>query len=162
MVPHTKSLLMGLGLGVLLGIWGTYRSLNAPDPSRAQYPQAAIDVVTRATDMLNEHGHDAFTMFERDGFFNRADSYLFILAADGTNIYHAADSSQVGENFSVLRDIDLRPFGLILVTDAHPDGVWSAYRWNNPMTEEAEWKLTFTRQSRQGHIVAAGIYAGPK
>lgn len=150
MSSPVKSLLMGLIIGVLLGIWGTYQSLHVPNPLRAQYPQAAINVVTRATDMLNEHGNDAFVMFDRDAGFNRPDSYLFVLAADGTNIYHAADSSQVGENFSVLRDVDQRPFGLQLVTDAAPDGVWSAYRWNNPATDKTEWKLTFTRQSQQG------------
>ena len=162
MPSRTKSLLMGLVVGFLLGVWGTYQSLHAPNSLRAQYPQAAIDVVTRATDMLNEHGNEAFALFDRDARFNRPDSYLFVLAADGTNIYHAADSSQVDENFSVLRDVDLRPFGLQLVTYADPEGGWSAYRWNNPVTGNAEWKLTFTRQSQQGHIVAAGINAGPE
>ena len=160
MSPRAKSLLMGLTVGVLLGICVTYQSLHAPNPLRAQYPQAAIDVVTRATNMLNDHGNEAFAMFDRDARFNHPDSYLFVLAAEGTNIYHAADSSQVGENFAVLRDVDLRPFGLQLVTDADPEGVWSAYRWNNPVTGKAEWKLTFTRQSQQGHIGAVGIYAG--
>ena len=66
MSPRAKSLLMGLIVGVLLGIWGTYQSLHAPNPLRAQYRQAAIDIVTRATDMLNEHGNDAFAIFRCD------------------------------------------------------------------------------------------------
>lgn len=160
MPPQAKSLLMGLGLGAVLGFWATQFITPTAVDMRTQYPHAAVQLVTRATNMLNMDGHAAFEAFDRDPSFNRVDTYLFVLSADGTNIYHAADRSQVGENFAVLRDVDQRPFGLQLATDAAPGGVWSAYRWNNPATGAPEWKLTFSRQSRQGHIVAAGIYAG--
>lgn len=160
MSRQAKSLLMGMIFGLAVGLWGGYGMRETPLRAREQLPRAAIEVVNRATDLLNEYGHEAFAAFDQDSRYNRADTYLFVLAADGTTLYHAADAAQVGENFGVLRDIDQRPFGLQLVSDAAPDGVWSAYRWNNPATGKAEWKLTYTRQTRQGHIVAAGIFGG--
>ena len=163
MSQRAKSLLMGAFFGVVLGAWAMHYWLAAPPPAtRAQYPHAAIEMVTRATNMLNTHGDEALAMFDRDARFNRPDSYLFVLAADGTNIYHAADSAQVGEDYSILHDINQRPFGRQLVNDIDPQGVWLAYRWNNPATATPEWKLTFTRQTQKGHIVAAGIHGGPE
>ena len=160
MSRHATSALMSGLLGLIIGLSVTYWPSARLIISREQTPRAAIEVVNQATALINKHGFDAFDLLDRDASFNRPDTYIFILAADGTAVYHAADRTQVGESFANLRDIDQRPFGLRLITDAAPEGVWSSYRWQNPATGQAEWKLTYTRQSRQGYIVGAGIYGG--
>ena len=151
----------GISVGLLLGFGVLQWQADEPVAPRAQTPRAAIEVVTRVSDLLDAHGHEAFELLDRDPTLAHPDTYIFVLSADGTNIYHAGDSTQVGTNFVGPRDVDHRPFGLGFITDVAAAGVWSAYRWNNPATGHPEWKLTFTRQTKQGHIVGAGIYGGP-
>lgn len=159
MPQQAKTLLMGAAVGLLLGVLSVQWQPQGATSHRDALPQAAVKVVNRATELINEMDYRAFEIFDRDAFFNLGDRYVFVLAADGTVIYHAADRSQIGADFAALRDIDRRPFGRHLITDVSPDGVWSAYHWRNPISQSTAWKLTFTRQTRQGHIVGAGIFA---
>lgn len=160
MPQQAKTLLMGGALGVLIGFLVAQWQPQSALSHRDKLPRAAIQVVYRATALINDMNHETFGMFDRDAFYARGDAYLFVLAADGTTLYHARDRSQIGTDFTRLTDEDGRAFGQTMINDTSPDGVWSAYRWHNSATGRSEWKLTFTRQTQQGHIVGAGIFAG--
>jgi signal transduction histidine kinase len=160
MPKRFNSLLMLFALGLLVGWIGG--GASAPDTSHAnlQLPSRAIAIVDKAHRLINQDDLMAFEEIDRDPTFHQGGLYLFVLSADGENIYHAADRTQIGEDFSRKLDAKQRPYGQQLIRDVSSRGVWHAYQSNNTASGHDEWKLTYARQTRQGHIVASGIYAG--
>ncbi|MGB0478722.1 MAG: hypothetical protein ACPGJJ_05170, partial [Parvibaculales bacterium] len=48
----------------------------------------------------------ALQQFDREADFNSGGVYLFVLDAEGQNIYHAADRTLVGSDFAKMVDLD--------------------------------------------------------
>ena len=160
MPKQFKSLLLVFALGLLLGWAGGTFSLPEPKATRAHLPSKAISIVDKAHRLISENDILAFREIAKDPSFNLGGLYLFVLSADGENIYHGADRTRVGENYATKVDAKNRPYGQSFIRDVSPSGVWHAYQTKNTASGYDEWKLTFARQTHQGHIVASGIYAG--
>lgn len=87
MPQQAKTLLMGVAVGLLLCVLSVQWQPQGATSHRDALPQAAVKVVNRATELINEIDYRAFEIFDRDAFFNLGDRYVFVLAADGTVIY---------------------------------------------------------------------------
>ena len=116
-------------------------------------------MVDKAYRMITEGGLFAFNAMDKDPGFYQDGLYLFVLSADGENLYHSADRTLVGQDFSGKRDVKNRPYGQRLIRDTAAQGVWHAYETGNTASGENQWKLTYARQTDRGHIIAAGIFA---
>lgn len=117
-------------------------------------PARAVAIVHKAQAMIDESELlVALQQFDREADFNSGGIYLFVLDADGQNIYHAADRTLVGSDFAKLVDLDGRRFGKKLITDTAAAGVWHSYR------TRAGWCFTYARKTRNGQIIAAGFSA---
>ena len=117
-------------------------------------PARAVAVVHKAQAIIDDNELlVALQQFDREADFNSGGIYLFVLDADGQNIYHAADRTLVGSDFAKLVDLDGRPFGQNLITDTAKSGVWHSYR------TRIGWRLTYARKIRSGQIIAAGLSA---
>ena len=95
----------------------------------------------------------ALQQFDREADFNSGGVYLFVLDAEGQNIYHAADRTLVGSDFAKMVDLDARRFGEKLITDTAQSGVLQSYR------TRAGWHITYARKTRNGQIIAAALSA---
>ena len=117
-------------------------------------PARAVAIVHKAQAIIDDNELlVALQQFDREADFNSGGIYLFVLDADGQNIYHAADRTLVGSDFAKLVDLDGRPFGQNLITDTAKSGVWHSYR------TRIGWRLTYARKIRSGQIIAAGLSA---
>lgn len=117
-------------------------------------PARAVAIVHKAQNIMQDGAiAAAVKAFDRDGIYNRGGVYLFVLDADGQNIYHAADRTLTGTNFATLKDLDGRAYGQNLVRDATKSGIWYAHR------ARGGWRLTYARKTAHGYIVAAGFNA---
>lgn len=160
MPKRFNSSLLIFALGLLVGWVGGTSSLPEPKASRAHLPSRAISIVDKAHRLISKNDIMAFDEIDRDPTFNQGGLYLFVLTADGENIYHGAARTQVGTSFARKVDAKQRPYGQKLIDDVSSRGVWHAYQSSHTASGHDEWKLTYARQTRQGHIVASGIYAG--
>lgn len=163
MLQQRISLLMAVSIGCfgfLIGALMVMFAETRSDVHRMQSPHAAIELVNRAHKLVSQDDIAAFDIMDDAPSFYQGDLYIFVLARDGVNLYHAADRTLIGTNFASLKDVAGRPFGQKLIADISPHGVWHAWQWDNPASGRREWKLTFARQTEQGHIVAAGLYGG--
>lgn len=160
MTQQRFTLLMVLAFGFLFGMVVATAPPPQPDVQRMDLPQATIDLVNRAHQLVSEDDLAAFEIMDDTPSFYQGDLYVFVLAADGINLYHAVDRTLVGTDFSRLQDPTGRRFGKQLIADTSSTGVWHVWQWDNPASGRREWKLTYARQTPQGHIVAAGIFAG--
>ena len=117
-------------------------------------PARAIAIVHKAQAIIDENELlVALQQFDREADFNSGGIYLFVLDADGQNIYHAADRTLVGSDFAKLVDLDGRRLGKKLITDTAAAGVWHSYR------TRLGWRFTYARKTRNGQIIAAGFSA---
>lgn len=117
-------------------------------------PARAVAIVHKAQHLIEDNELvSALRKFDGESDFNSGGIYLFVLDADGQNIYHATDHTLVGSDFTKLVDLDRRPFGQNLITDTAKSGVWHSYR------TRIGWRLTYARKIRGGQIIAAGLTA---
>ena len=159
MPKRFTSLLMVFACGLLVGWLGANASQPAPPSAQAHVPSRAISMVDKAYRMITEDGLFAFNAMDKDPGFYQDGLYLFVLSADGENLYHSADRTLVGQDFSGKRDVKNRPYGQRLIRDTAAQGVWHAYEPGNTASGKPQWKLTYARQTDRGHIIAAGIFA---
>ena len=101
----------------------------------------------------------AFETFNElpDPEFRRADLYIFVVAADGTTLAHAANPSRVGQNVSGMMDVEGTPFGAMFLEQATPEGAWVDYKWQDPVSGEIEPKSSWV-VLHDGHIFGCGVY----
>ena len=117
-------------------------------------PARAVAIVHKAQQLIDEDELvSELRKFDSENDFNSGGIYLFVLDADGQNIYHAADRTLVGTNFAKLVDLDGRPYGRHLIADTARSGIWHSYR------TRVGWHLTYARQTPRGQIIAAAIAA---
>lgn len=126
-----------------------------PEAGPVDHPPArAVAMVHKAQQLIEDNELvSAFRKFDGESAFNSGGIYLFVLDADGQNIYHAANRTLVGSDFAKLVDLDGRPFGQNLITNTASSGSWHSYRTG------IGWRLTYARKIRGGQIIAAGFTA---
>lgn len=124
-----------------------------------------MTLVRDAAAILEEHGEDAFPQLRMPGSrWHRDETYLFVVAMDGTRVLHAAEPEAEGDNVLAMEDIIGRPFGrMFLETAAGPSGEgWVHYMYPRPASLFPEWKSTFVKRvtfpSGKRHVVGSGIY----
>ena len=96
------SLLLAVAFGFLFGIVVMTARQPQPDRFRMDLPHAAIALVDRAHGLVSDDDLAGFETMDFAPSFNQGDMYIFVLAADGVNLYHAADRTLVGTDFSRL------------------------------------------------------------
>ncbi len=146
------NLLTSLAAAVVLA--GIVLYLRPEADAATRTSARALAVVLQAQQMIEESNMaSAVQAFDRETAFNAQGVYLFVLDADGQNIYHAADRTLIGTDFAALKDSDGRPFGQNLIRDTAANGVWHSYR------DRTGWRLTYARKTPRGYIIAAGFDA---
>ena len=152
MPKRFDNLLTSLAAAVVLA--GLVLYLRPETDATTRISARAVSVVLQAQQMIEESDiASAVQAFDRETAFNTQGIYLFVLDADGQNIYHAADRTLIGTDFAKLKDRDGRPFGQNLIRDTSANGVWHSHRTRNG------WRLTYARKTPHGHIIAAGFNA---
>jgi signal transduction histidine kinase len=121
------------------------------------------DVVDHAVTLVAQRGKDAFgDLRDRKGPFVFMDTYVFVIAQDGTELVNAAQPSLEGRNLTDLRDLK----GKLVIRDeiaaALKDGkAWLDIYWYRPGQNASARKQTFVRKVQSGqdtYIVGSGIY----
>lgn len=91
--------------------------------------------------------------------FRDADLYVFLLDRSGVVQLHP-DSLMVGVNVLQMRDLDGKAFIAELLIRAHEEErFWTAYRYANPATRQAEFKKVWVI-SQGDYVIASGAYVG--
>jgi signal transduction histidine kinase len=121
------------------------------------------DVVERAAALIAVRGKAAFGQLrDRAGPFVFMDTYVFVDAADGTELVNPAQPGLEGRNLMELRDLR----GMAVVRDeiaaALKDGsAWLECYWYRPGDNTPARKLTYVRRVSAGgetFVVGSGIY----
>jgi cytochrome c len=136
--------------------------LFLPVPAMAQErgtPDEAQAMVADAIAYTQEVGaQKAFAeMNAGDPRFRDRDLYIFVVAADGAVVAHAADSGRVGLDARTLRDAADTAYGIMIVDHATPEGVWVEYLREDPTTGDVTPKASWV--VRHGdYIFGCGVY----
>jgi signal transduction histidine kinase len=154
------------GTPVLVGC-GVYLA-DAPREQRSHAMMSApalAALVREAAVLLEQKGEDAYRDFARPGSrWHNGGTYLFVVTADGTAAFHAADPSQQGRDLTTLHDVLGRPIGrMILEAGAGPAGEgWIHYMYPEPGGIFPAWKSTFVRRAilpdGEARLVGCGIH----
>jgi signal transduction histidine kinase len=121
------------------------------------------DVVDRAATLIAERGKEAFGQLrDRTGPFVFMDTYVFVIAPDGTELVNPAFPSFEGNNLIDLRDLKGRLVIQDEIAAAMKDGgAWIDLYWYKPGQNTSARKQTFVRKTQSGqdtYIVGSGLY----
>jgi signal transduction histidine kinase len=141
---------------------------DAPRDTSAAGKLSAPELMSLVRDgaaLLEKEGERAYDQFRQKGSrWFRDDTYLFVLAMDGTNVFHAVDPRIEGRNDSGLKDILGRPMGQMILGAGKSDSGegWVHYMYPEPGGVFPAWKSAFVKRvtypSGTHHIVGSGIY----
>lgn len=121
------------------------------------------DVVDRAATLIATHGREAFAQLrDKKGTFVFMDTYVFVLAPDGTELVNPAFPRLEGRNLMSLRDLT----GRLVVKDEidaalERGSAWLECHWFSPGDNKPAPKRTYVRKVEAGpdtFIVGCGIY----
>ncbi len=131
----------------------------------AQYLETRrlIDLVSRATELFEQRGHEACAAFkEPDSEWLHDDVYVFVLDFGANAQCHP---TLEGRNLSEFRDADGRPIMELMLRQLRNGGSegWVHYLWPRPGETVQGWKSTYLRRATCPEhdaevIVAAGAY----
>jgi signal transduction histidine kinase len=154
------------GTPVLVGC-GVYLA-DAPRAQRSHAMMSApalMALVRDAAALLERQGEDAYREFAKPGSrWHNGGTYIFVVKADGTAAFHAADPSQQGRDLTELHDVLGRPIGrMILEAGSGPVGEgWIHYMYPEPGGIFPAWKSTFVRRAvlpnGEARLLGCGIY----
>ncbi|MFI5324150.1 MAG: cache domain-containing protein [Thermodesulfobacteriota bacterium] len=121
------------------------------------------DVVNRATDLVAEHGKEAFSQLrDKTGPFFFMDTYVFVEAPDGTELVNPAQPSLEGKNLINLRDLKGHAVVKEEIAAAMKNGsAWLDLYWYKPGQNTPVRNQTFVRKVQSGqetYIVGSGVY----
>ena len=122
------------------------------------------DVVGHAATLVAGQGKDAFGLLrDKTGPFVFMDTYVFVIAPDGTEMVNPAFPSFEGKNFIDLKDLKGKPAIREEIDAAMKAGsAWVDMYWYKPGSNTQARKQTFVRKTQFGqdtYIVGSGIYA---
>jgi len=121
------------------------------------------DVVGHAASLVAGQGKDAFGLLrDRTGPFVFMDTYVFVIAPDGTEMVNPAFPGFEGKNFIDLKDLNGKPAIREEIDAAMNKGsAWVDMYWYKPGHNTPARKQTFVRKTQFGqdtYIVGSGIY----
>jgi signal transduction histidine kinase len=121
------------------------------------------DLVSRAAGRIARMGTDAFPeLRDRTGPFVFMDTYVFVLAIDGTELVNAGLPSLEGVNLMGLRDLNGKAVAQEEIAAAMKDGsAWVDCYWYKPGRNTPARKLAYVQRVTTGqdtYIVGSGIY----
>ena len=93
----------------------------------------------------------------QDPAFRDRDLYVFVIGPDGLIVAHAGDVERIGLDLRDIRDLNDRPYGLMILHEASPDGVWVDYERLDYLSNEVLPKSSWVVRHR-GYIFGVGIY----
>jgi len=122
------------------------------------------DVVGHAATLVAGQGKDAFGLLrDKTGPFVFMDTYVFVIAPDGTEMVNPAFPSFEGKNFIDVKDLKGKPAIREEIDAAMKAGsAWVDMYWYKPGSNMPARKQTFVRKTQFGqdtYIVGSGIYA---
>jgi signal transduction histidine kinase len=90
------------------------------------------------------------------------DTYVFVDAADGTELVNAAQPSMEGKNIIDLKDVKGKALVHDYIAAAMKDGsAWVEYYWYKPGDNTPVRKQAFVRKVQSGqdtYVVGSGVY----
>jgi signal transduction histidine kinase len=121
------------------------------------------DVVNHAATLVAERGKDAFSQLrDKTGPFVFMDTYVFVNAADGTELVNAAQPSMEGKNVMDLKDVKGKALVHDYIAAAMKNGnAWVEYYWYKPGDNTPGKKQAYVRKVQSGqdtYIIGSGIY----
>ena len=161
--------------GELTPIWKSTYVMKAKSPSGKEYligsgaydmpmqKEYAVDAVDSAVKLLEKEGTKAFeTLRDRRSQYLYQDTYVFVIAENGTELLNAAFPKLEGRNVLDYRDSKGNYFVKEFISLAKKKGEgWVAYEWPKPGDVEKSHKLTYVRKAMVDGkmvVVCAGLY----
>ncbi len=124
-----------------------------------------VAFVTEAVQLVEKEGEAAFAEFrKKGGKWFHDDMYIFIWGLDGMRYVYPPDLSGEGQNMIVLKDINDKPIGRMIVDAVSGEAGegWVFYQWPKPGGEEPIWKSTFLKKATtsdgKDFLVGSGLY----
>jgi signal transduction histidine kinase len=101
-------------------------------------------------------------IIEKGGLKRLSITYVFVNAADGTELVNAAQPSMEGKNVIDLKDVKGKPLVHDYIAAAMKDGnAWVEYYWYKPGDNTPVRKQAYVRKVQSGedtYIVGSGVY----
>jgi signal transduction histidine kinase len=89
--------------------------------------------------------------------FRDDELYIFVVDPKDVMIAHAGDAERIGVSSTDSFDSSGRNLGVMLRSEARPDGTWVSYEFMNVASGRIEAKTTWVRLV-DGYLFGAGIY----
>ena len=142
--------------GYIFGV-GIYRP--AEDAAERGTAAEAKAMVARAIESFDSVGpKKTFAEIDaQDPAFRDRDLYVFVVGPDGLIVAHAGDVERIGLDLRDIRDLNDRPYGLMILHEATPGGVWVDYKRLDYLSNEVLPKSSWVVRHR-GYIFGVGIY----
>jgi len=121
------------------------------------------DMVGRASALVAARGPSAFEdLRDKTGPFVFMDTYVFVDAADGTELVNGAQPSLEGKNLMTLKDVKGKALAKEYIAAAMKDGAaWVDYYWYKPGGNTPVKKQAYVRKAEFGgetYVVGSGVY----
>ena len=121
------------------------------------------DVVNRAAALIGVRGRAAFgDLRDKKGSFVFMDTYVFVMAADGTELVNPAQPSLEGQNLMELKDLEGNPVARDEIAAATKHGsAWVDCSWFKPGTNTPARQQAFVRKVEAGDetfFVGSAVY----
>jgi len=126
---------------------------------KPETPEMVQNLVSKAIQLYNEKGTDAFEIINNSPEFHGKQLYVYVFGDDdGLIVAHGVDTSLIGTNIDDLVDVNGVNIGKDVIHDsATKDGAWVTYFWEDPETQKilpkAAWLV-----SHDGYVFGSGIY----
>jgi signal transduction histidine kinase len=122
-----------------------------------------VDVVDRASALVAARGPGAFDeLRDKTGRFVFMDTYVFVDAADGTELVNGAQPSLEGKNLMNATDAHGKALAKEYISAALRDGTaWVEYYWYKPGQNTPARKQAYVRRVQFGnetYVVGSGVY----
>lgn len=150
--------------------WRSLYVAYAPAPSGKEYIVSAGDYdlpmercfvrnqVDQVADLIESMGKEAFPLIRgRDGEYFWRDTYVFVMAPDGTELVNPAFPENEGRNMIKQNGPARQYMPMVLKKGS----VWVRYDWPKPGSDKPEQKRTYLRKVEyEGnvYVVGCGVY----
>jgi signal transduction histidine kinase len=121
------------------------------------------DLVNHAATLVAGQGKEAFSQLrDKTGPFVFMDTYVFVNAADGTELVNAAQPSMEGKNVIDLKDVKGKALVQEYIAAAMKNNsAWVEYYWYKPGDNTPVRKQAYVRKVQSGqdtYILGSGVY----
>jgi cytochrome c len=123
-------------------------------------PDEAKALVVKAAAHLKDVGPEkAIADFnDPQGGYQDRDLFVFVYSAPGKILCAPGIPALVGRDATVLKDVDGKEFGKMILAAATEAGDWVEYRMTNPASKKVEPKKTYAVRSSD-YVLGSGAYS---